>query len=91
MSFREEKVEDFIGIFEAAKEQIAAFPGCEGLKLLRDAHKRNVFFTYSFWNSEHELDQYRHSELFKTTWEGTKALFDDKPQAWSTILADNVK
>jgi heme-degrading monooxygenase HmoA len=42
-----------------------------------------VLFTYSLWESEADLNAYRHSELFEDTWKHTKALFADKPAAWS--------
>jgi heme-degrading monooxygenase HmoA len=78
-------------IFHNSKEQIAAFPGCSGLQLLRDANKNHVYFTYSHWENEDALNNYRHSALFTTVWAQTKALFNDKPQAWSTIVEEKVK
>jgi heme-degrading monooxygenase HmoA len=58
--------------------------GCQHLELLRDVASPNVFFTLSFWENEVDLNAYRHSELFKTTWAKTKVLFSDKPQTWTT-------
>ena len=40
--------------------------------------------TYSHWESEEALNKYRDSELFKSVWSFTKALFAEKPQAFST-------
>jgi heme-degrading monooxygenase HmoA len=91
MSFDPEKVHDFIVLFNESKEHIAHFPGCTSLKLLRDAQEANVYFTYSTWLSQEHLDQYRKSELFKNVWSQTRVLFNDKPMAWSTLIADNVK
>ena len=42
-----------------------------------------IFFTYSYWNDEQDLENYRKSELFKTVWAKTKMFFNDKPLAWS--------
>jgi heme-degrading monooxygenase HmoA len=39
--------------------------------------------TYSIWDSEEVLEQYRDSELFKSVWTFTKTLFSDKPTAFS--------
>lgn len=91
MSFEPSKVSEFLELFESVKHKIASFEGCEGLILLRDAHLENVYLTYSYWESEEYLNKYRFSELFKSTWQGTKALFNDKPYAWSCIVADKVK
>ena len=85
MTFQQDKVENFIRIFEERKQKIRDFPGCLHLELWQDSSKTNIFFTYSNWESEAALDHYRFSEFFKDTWGKTKALFAEKPQAWSVI------
>ncbi len=84
MTFREEAVPDFLENFHQHKAQIRSFPGCERLLLLNDVNQSNVYFTYSWWQGEEDLEAYRHSDLFKGVWAFTKQLFADKPQAWST-------
>ena len=32
---------------------------------------------------EVDLDNYKHSELYKDIWSKTKILFNSKPEAWS--------
>ena len=83
MSFKEDATEEFLENFNQKKEYIRNFEGCRFLELYRDKTDTNVFFTYSYWNSETDLENYRHSDLFKTVWSKTKPLFNDKPQAWS--------
>ncbi len=83
MTFQEDKVSDFLTIFESAKTSIKEVEGCQHLELLRCIEPANVFFTYSHWESEDALNAYRHSELFKQTWSKTKVLFTDRPAAWS--------
>ena len=83
MSFDASKIEEFLANFEANKTKIRAFEGCNFLELYRDKHNTNIFFTYSYWDSEDDLNNYRHSDLFKSVWSKTKPLFDDKPEAWS--------
>ena len=83
MSFIPEKKDDFLEIFHGAKNQIRAMKGCQYLSLHRDYHHINVYYTLSKWDSQEALDQYRHSELFKTTWEATKKCFHEKAQAYS--------
>lgn len=83
MTFEEGKVESFLSIFEDSRDKIAASEGCTHLELLRDLHQENVFFTYSYWDSEKTLNNYRHSPLFKTVWEKTKPLFKERAEAWS--------
>ncbi len=83
MSFDPKKIEDFLANFETNKSKIRQFNGCQFLELYRDKHNTNVFFTYSYWNSEQDLEHYRHSDLFKGVWAKTKPLFNAKPEAWS--------
>lgn len=83
MEFEEDKVNAFLQLFEERKERIAGFPGCTHLELLRDQNNPNIFFTYSFWNSAADLEQYRTSDFFADTWRHTKVLFKEKATAWS--------
>ncbi|MBO6607354.1 antibiotic biosynthesis monooxygenase family protein [Psychroserpens sp.] len=83
MSFEPDHIDQFLENFNLNKTKIRAFPGCEFLELYRDKHNTNVFFTYSYWQTESDLENYRHSELFKSVWSKTKPLFNAKPEAWS--------
>lgn len=84
MTFQEEKVTAFLENFEIHKNSIRNFPGCHHLELWQDENKKNIFMTYSHWESEQHLNQYRDSELFKKVWTYTKTLFSEKPQAFSS-------
>ena len=83
MVFIKEKTQEFEAIFEESKLKIRAREGCQYLSLHRDHHLANVYYTVSKWNSQEDLDAYRHSDLFRTTWAKTKALFTEKPSAYS--------
>ena len=83
MSFAKENVDAFLKNFNENKEKIRAVEGCEFLQLLKDKDNTNIFFSYSFWNRQEDLDNYRKSELFKSVWTKTKVLFNNKPEAWS--------
>lgn len=84
MTSRSEEVPAFLDNFEAHKVLIRNFPGCSHLELWQDENQKNIFITYSHWESEAALNQYRDSQLFKSVWGFTKTLFSEKPQAWST-------
>ena len=83
MSFEPHKIDEFLTNFETNKTRIRGFTGCNFLELYRDQNNTNVFFTYSYWDSEEALNNYRNSELFNVVWTKTKALFNAKPEAWS--------
>ncbi|MCI5082008.1 MAG: antibiotic biosynthesis monooxygenase [Saprospiraceae bacterium] len=86
LTFQEDKIDDFIQIFEETKEKIRSFEGCHHLELWQAREPHNVFFTYSYWTDEKSLNQYRYSELFKATWSRTKVLFAERPEAWSVDM-----
>ncbi|GAB5558255.1 MAG: antibiotic biosynthesis monooxygenase [Schleiferiaceae bacterium] len=83
MEFDPAKVEDFKKLFDGVKEKIRAFEGCQYLELLQQTQGGNIFFTYSVWEDEKYLENYRSSELFATVWAETKKGFAGKPEAWS--------
>ncbi len=91
LTFREDATEAFQAIFEEQKRNIRNFEGCRHLELWQDRNQKNVFFTYSYWDSEIALDAYRNSDLFQGVWKRTKALFEDKPQAWSVDLVSELE
>lgn len=83
MGFYKQNIETFLENFEANKSKIRAFKGCHFLELYRDKNDSSVFFTYSYWETEADLENYRQSEIFKNVWSVTKPLFSIRPEAWS--------
>lgn len=83
MSFKPEKVSEFLKIFDESKQLIRNMQGCTHLELLNDVNEKNIFFTYSYWESENDLNNYRNSDVFIKVWTQTKALFIAKAEARS--------
>ena len=83
LSFHQENIPTFLENFEVMKEKIRNAPGNRLLELYQDRNNPDVFFTYSYWETEEDLENYRHSELFDGIWSFTKKLFNAKPEAWS--------
>jgi quinol monooxygenase YgiN len=90
MQFRPGEDEAFLAIFNASKHLIRQREGCQHLALYTEAGLPEVFFTYSVWDTTEHLDAYRNSELFRTTWAKTKALFADRARAWSMEEVETV-
>jgi heme-degrading monooxygenase HmoA len=84
LTFKLENISKFIAIWNESREKIAGFDGCHFVEMLQSKNPENICFTYSIWDNEDALNNYRHSELFQSTWAKTKVLFDGKPEAWST-------
>tara|TARA_B110000444_G_scaffold120764_1_gene113576 strand:- start:416 stop:706 length:291 start_codon:yes stop_codon:yes gene_type:complete len=84
LSFHLENISAFKAIFESNKTDINTQKGCIHLELFQDVENPHIFFTFSKWDSETDLNTYRNSELFHGIWGRTKKLFNAKPNAWST-------
>jgi (4S)-4-hydroxy-5-phosphonooxypentane-2,3-dione isomerase len=83
MSFHEENISKFLENFDFVKEKIRNSEGNRYLELYQDKNNPSIFFTYSYWETEQDLENYRQSALFEEVWNFTKKLFNDKPEAWS--------
>ncbi len=83
MSFHEDKISNFLENFEVIKQKIRNASGNRLLELYQDKTDPCIFFTYSYWETEQDLENYRNSELFFEIWTDTKKLFNKKPEAWS--------
>ena len=90
LSFHQDKIPAFLENFELVKNQIRNFPGNRLLELYQDKTNASIIFTYSYWDSEEDLENYRKSELFTEVWDFTKKLFNDKPEAWSVDKLDRL-
>jgi quinol monooxygenase YgiN len=88
LTFHPEKVADFMEVFEESKDKIRRVDGCWKMELFKNIDTPNVLFTQSIWDDVAALEQYRQSELFKSTWARTKIHFAAKAEAWSIELID---
>ena len=86
LTFQSLHVEDFLELFRSVEEKIKTFPGCQKLELLQDINNKNIFFTYSIWNSEADLELYRNSKHFESVWKKTKTFFLVPAEAWSLTI-----
>ena len=83
MTFRTDSSDQFLSIFEQYKTRIRSAEGCTHLSLLRDINNPHIFFTYSRWEAEHNLEAYRHSSTFGEVWPQVKPLFAAPAEAWT--------
>jgi len=90
MHFYPEQTGMFEKIFDASKDKIMASKGCIGLELYTDLSQPEIYYTWSTWQTEEDLQLYRNSELFKNTWKKTKILFKEKAVAWTLNPHDHL-
>lgn len=89
LTIKPEAVKEFKKAFNESEKLIRAFEGCARLDLMKDLNNDSVFFTLSIWQTEEDLEAYRQSYLFKSTWSKVKILFSEKAEAWSLIPDQN--
>ncbi len=90
MYFRPEHTTDFLSLFNEVKQPILARQGCRELRLLCDLRQPEIMSTYSVWDTEGDLEAYRNSDLFISTWNRTKVLFSRPAEAWSMEEVERV-
>mgnify|MGYP001593787821 FL=1 len=86
LTFKEESLDFFFSEFNKNKSQIVNFPGCKGMKLLQDIKQKKIIMTYSQWDDEKALNDYRSSEVFSNLWNKIKIHFSDRTEAWSHAI-----
>lgn len=79
MRFQPQKGQEFLRIFTESSHAIRAQHGCLYLSLLQSSP--DDFVTISHWQSQGDLDVYRHGDLFGSIWPRLKAMFREK--AWA--------
>lgn len=84
LKFQENKVADFLNLFDNVVNKVNAYPGCQQMHMVRDLNDTTLFFTYSVWEHRTALENYRNSPLFQTIWPQIKPWFSEKAEAWST-------
>jgi quinol monooxygenase YgiN len=83
MKVAPENVTTFQNYFKESFTKIRNFSGCCDLSLHADINDKGVVITFSRWESEAHLNDYRDSDVFKSTWEKVTPLFIAKPEAFS--------
>ena len=83
LHFKAEKIDEFLTFFQTIKHHVNQFEGCLGMKLLQDINSPEIVMTYSYWENEQALENYRLSTTFGEIWPKIKPWFDQKAEAWS--------
>jgi heme-degrading monooxygenase HmoA len=77
------KAKDFLQVFDEVNSQIRKCKGCISVRLLTDIDDPDTVITLSEWNSQDDLEAYRASALFISTWRRVKPHFRSPAIAFS--------
>lgn len=83
LTFKQERIADFLQIYEGHREDIKSSDGFSSIELFKEKSNPRVLFTYSIWEDEAALENYRASAYFRDIWSRPKILFSAKAEAWS--------
>lgn len=83
LTMQENEIETFKTYFATVCEIIRSQEGCHLLQAWQDIHHPEIFFTYSIWTAEEDLDRYRDSAFFLKFWKTVKPWFGAKTEVWS--------
>jgi|SRR5690554_411182 len=71
-------------LLEEVSSKVRSMNGCSHLHILEDMHQAGHITTYSHWESEQHLNDYRKSVIFRNFWGAIKPLFASPARAWSS-------
>ncbi len=83
LTMREDEVDNFKSYFATVCEIIRNQDGCHSLQAWQDIHRPEIFFTYSIWTAEDDLNRYRDSPFFLEFWKKVKPWFAAKAEVWT--------
>lgn len=83
MNVNELDIEKFKLLVQPYQSKILAFKGCVQVDIMRDKKNRTQFFSYSIWESEEALENYRNSKMFREIWAEIKKLLSSPTIAWT--------
>ncbi len=93
---RASEEQDFIKLLTRSFGEVRNSTGCTALTFLREnSPEKNMinYVTYSKWNNESDLENYRQSFFFKNVWPAVKQFLGAKPSAYTLtpLLTEEVK
>ena len=83
LRMQEKEVGTFKNYFATVCDIIRHQPGCHLLQAWQDINDPRIFFTYSVWDGEADLETYRNSAFFLQFWKTVKPWFSDKAEVWT--------
>jgi len=86
LTLKPASVASFQEKFTVMAPKIRQVSGCHRLNLWMDITSNHIITTYSEWDSESSLNNYRESDLFKTNWALVKPMFAAPAIAHSYVV-----
>ncbi len=83
MFFRPHALEQLMPLIHRQLRNVMSHPGCLAVKLFRDTSDPDHLCTFSIWEDQEALDDYRQSDHFIEVWSTLKSHFAKPPQAYS--------
>ncbi len=77
------KMEAFQLFMENLHDEKLRLNGCLHFDFFNERQNPNIFYSYTIWEHEKFLKQYKKTDLFKEVVQTLRELCIDEPQAWT--------
>lgn len=83
MNVDEEKRDAFELFMKNLREEKLKLAGCLHFDYFHEKNNKNIFYSYTIWESEKYLKQYKKTDLFIEVVSTLKKLCTEEPKAWT--------
>lgn len=85
----EVKIDTFKLFMKNLRNEKLRLKGCLHFDYFHEKKNKNIYYTYTIWENEKHLNQYKKSELFKKVISTLNSLSIEEPRAWTIEDAFN--
>ena len=78
-----DSTDEFIKYINSIHDEIFQFTGCHNMEVLNDKDDPKVFFIYTIWKNETELNKFRNSSFNRNFWNTLQDLCESRPEVWT--------
>ncbi len=83
LKFHSDQVKDALDKLNSIAPKVRAQRGCKFLEISQGFHDKSEIITYSYWESQNDLNVYRQSDFFRAFWKDIRVNFQEPARAWS--------
>lgn len=82
MTVKEQYIDSFRKRVPVISNEVRRVSGCMHNDIFRDRNNDNIFYSYTIWSSEEDIERYLKSMYYKEIWGDIWDYFKKEPMAW---------
>ena len=79
---KDASINSFIKRIPIISNEVRRVSGCIHNDIFRDKMKENIFYSYTIWNSDEDIEKYLGSQYYKDIWGDLWDYFEGTPKSW---------